>query len=215
MLKLRLGSAADLAWAQETVVERHYLKQRVDPRARPWAYVLEHDGRRAGLVMVGIPHATKNRGWWGYPGLPTQWQVVDLNRIWIDPAYQAGGHYCQPGIVPGFTDRRGKFRSTLISELVIPAVLARIQQDWVSLWPPVYPDQPYHVELVVSYHDPAVHKGTIYRAAGAEPMYTKDGKPAPGSSGKFGWCWRLPAPAWTWNEIEILRPRTMRLPLEV
>jgi hypothetical protein len=43
-------------------------------------------------------------------------------------------------------------------------------------------------------------------------MNTK-GQPRPGPSGKFGWCWPLPEPGWSWDEIEILQPRTMRLVL--
>ena len=37
--------------------------------------------------------------------------------------------------------------------------------------------------------------------------------PIPGPSGKFGWAWRLPEPAWSWSEIEIARPRNLRLEL--
>jgi hypothetical protein len=41
----------------------------------------------------------------------------------------------------------------------------------------------------------------------------KNKLPIPGPSGKFGWCWRLPEPAWEWPEVEIRQPRTMRLEL--
>lgn len=214
-LTISLGNKTDLRWAQQVVTEHHYLHQPVHNQARPMVYVLKHDGRRLGLIMVGLPHATRNRGWWGYEGLPTQWQVVDLCRIWLSPEIQAGGALAQLGIVPGFTDRKGVFRPT-VATWFIHQVLARVQRDRVSLWPPVYLERPYHIRLVISYHDPALHKGTIYKAAGAEPMYTDDdGNPKPGPSGKFGWCWRLPEPAWEWNQIEIARPRTLRLALEV
>ena len=80
------------------------------------------------------------------------------------------------------------------------------------MWPPVYLEDPYHIELAIAYHDPKFHKGAIYRLSGAEPMYVdKEGKAMPGSSGKFGWCWKLPVPDWDWQEIEILRPRTLRM----
>lgn len=144
MLSIKLGDKSGLAWAQEMVVEHHYLHRRVDNRARPMAYVVYHGSRRVGLVMAGIPHATRCRGWWGYPGLPTQWQVVDLNRIWLDPVVQTGGDLARPGLVPGFTDRKGVFRPTVAS-WVIGQVLGRIQKDRVSLWPPVFPFQsPFH-----------------------------------------------------------------------
>jgi len=209
-LTIRLGDRADLEWAQTTVANYHYLRQRVHRQARPWAYVVELHGQRMGLVMVALPHATRCRGWWGYPGLPTQWQVLDLSRIWLNPDIQRGGQWCYAGIVPGFHDRRGNWQPAAAT-WAIREVLGRVQQDWVSLNPPVYVAQPYHVRLVISYHDPAHHAGTIYRQANALPMYTRGNAPIPGSSGKFGWCWRLPAPAWSWEHIPIIRPRTLKM----
>jgi hypothetical protein len=211
MLTIDAGNPADLAWAQQTVIDHHYLHKPVHPAARPMVYVIRHGRERLGLVMAGLPHATVFNGWWGKPGLPTQWQVMDLNRIWLDPRIQKGGQLCRPEIVPGFTDRHGLWRPTAAS-WAIGEVLARIQHDRVSLWPPVYPDQPYHIVLVVSYHDPAHHKGGIYRASGAAPMKVGgDGRHLPNPSGKYGWVWRLPEPGWSWQDIVIERPRTFRL----
>lgn len=222
-LTLTLADATDLAWAQATVTAAHYLRAPVDPRARPMAYIIRDAsqttpaaarGVRIGLVMLGIPHATRCGGWWGYEGLPTQWQVVDLARIWLSAYYQRGdmGIYAQPGIVPGYTDRHGTFRPT-VATWAIGEVLARVQADRVRLWPPVYVDQPYHIELAISYSDPKFHKGTIYRHAGALPMYTdaSSSAPIPGPSGKYGWAWRLPAPQWTWQDLDRIKPRTLRL----
>lgn len=212
-LTIRLGTKADLLWAQETVTQHHYLHQPASSYARPMAYIIEYGRERLGCIVAGLPHATRNRGWWGYPGLPTQWQVLDLCRIWLSPRLQLGGDLVGPDILHGFYDRRRVFRPTVAS-WAIKEVFGRIQQDWISLWPPVYPEQPYHIRLVISYHDPAFHKGTLYRAMGWEPMYRdEDGEPIPADSGKFGWCWRLPEPDWTWDEIKISRPRTMRLPM--
>lgn len=212
-LSLRLGTKSDLRWAQATVAAHHYLHQRVNNLARPMTYVVELSGRRLGLVMVSNPHAPMNGGWYGYPGQITQWQVVDLCRIWFDPAIQLGGELARPGLVPGFTDRKGIFRPTVAS-WAIPQVLARVQADRVSLYPPVYPAEPYHIRLVISYCDPAYHKGLIYRLTGARPMYTDEqGQPKLGPNGKYGWCWPLPEPEWAWFQIPIRRPRTMRLPV--
>lgn len=219
-LTLTLGDAADLAWAQRTVTTSHYLRSPVDPRARPMCYVIRDarppvtvaQGIPVGLVMLGIPHAARCRGWWGYPDTITQWQVVDMCRIYIHPYYQRGksGIYAQPGIVPGYTDRRGTFRPT-VATWAIGEVLSRVQADRVRLWPPVYPSEPYHIELAISYSDPKFHRGTIYKLAGAQPMYTRNGQPAPGPSGKFGWAWKLPEPAWEWGELEGIRSRTLRM----
>ncbi len=63
-----------------------------------------------------------------------------------------------------------------------------------------------------TYSDPKYHKGTIYRHAGAPPMYTDPtGAPIPGPSGKYGWAWRLPCPQWGWQDLTDIAPRTMRL----
>jgi hypothetical protein len=199
-----------MVWAQATVRVKHYLQQPVDPRARPMVYLIEWKQMRVGLIMLGIPHATRCGGWWGYRGnLPTQWQVVDLCRIWIDPDFQRGGCMCHAANVPGYVDRRGTFRPTTAT-WAITEVLARVQRDRVRLWPPVFPTQPYHIQLAISYSDPRFHRGTIYRLAGAEPMYSRHGQPVPGPAGKYGWCWRLPQPTWNWGELDGIRSRTMR-----
>lgn len=210
-LTITLGDQADLAWAQKTVTRSHYLHQAVDQRARPMVYTVVWKEMRIGLVILGIPHATRCGGWWGYPGLPTQWQVVDLCRIWIDSDFQKGGAMCTPEHVPGYVDRKGAFRSTTAT-WAIAEVLRRVQADRVRRWPPVYPDQPYHIRLAISYHDPYFHRGTIYRQAGAVPM-TIDGQgnPASGASGKVGWCWPLPEPDWTWDELIGIKSRTFRM----
>jgi hypothetical protein len=210
-LSIHLGDRSDLSWAQSTVSQHHYLHAPVDPRARPMVYVVRHAGRRVGLVMLGIPHATRCGGWWGYPGLPTQWQVADLCRIWLDPVIQLGGQLCQPDQVPGFTDRRGVFRPT-VATWAIAEVLSRVQRDRVALWPPVYPNEPYQILLAISYSDPRFHRGSIYPLSGAVPMYTNQrGEPVPGSSGKYGWCWRLPEPTWTWADLDGIQSRTLRM----
>lgn len=217
-LTIGLANKEEEAWARETAVLGHYLHSLPSSRCQPMTYAVrfgdEEDGyadEPLGFVMAGLPHSTKNKGWWGYQGLPTQYQVADLNRIWLSPRIQKGGDLCTPDNVPGFIGWRGRWWPAAGSWL-IAEILGRIQRDRIAMKPPVYLDKPYHVRLVISYSDPAHHKGTIYKVAGATPMYTdKEGNPLPNASGKFGWCWRLPEPAWTWQELEILRPRTMRL----
>lgn len=212
-LTIRLGNKSDVAWAQAIVTEHHYLHQPVNNQARPMVYLVDYQGERLGLVMAGGPHATCNKGWYGYPGLITKWQVLDLNRIWLSPRIQKGGDLCKPDICPGFIGWRGKWWPSVAS-WAIEEVLSRVQRDRVSLWPPVFIEEPYHIRLVISYHDPKYHTGAIYRWTGAEPMYVDEQQqPIPGPSGKYGWCWRLPEPEWSWWQIPILQPRTMRLPL--
>jgi hypothetical protein len=212
-LTMELADKRQMEWAQNTVAAHHYLHAKVDPRARPMAYILRKGDYVLGTVMLGIPHATRCAGWWGYPGLPTQWQVVDLCRIWLHPDVQRGGHWCDPAHVPGYVDRKGIWRPTVAS-WAIAEVLGRVQADRVRLWPPVYPAQPYHIELAISYHDPQYHKGTIYRESKASPMYVREGQPVTGPSGKYGWAWKLNKAEWTWQELTNIKPRTMRMELQ-
>lgn len=208
---MELANSSQLETAQNLVVQHHYLHSRVDPRARPMAYLIHCGDHLAGTVMLGIPHATKCAGWWGYSGLPTQWQVVDLNRIWLHPDVQRGGRFCEPDLVPGFVDRRGVWQPAVAS-WAISEVLNRVQADRVRLWPPVLLSKPYQILLAISYHDPRYHRGTIYKVSNAEPMYLgPDRQPVPGPSGKYGWAWRLPSPAWAWYDLNGIKPRTMRL----
>lgn len=210
-LRVVLGYDDDFEWAQDTVKQHHYLHQYVLYKQRPMLYVIKHVlGHRLGLMMLGIPHATRCRGWWGYKGLITQWQVLDLCRVWLDPWIQTDGLWCVPGSVPGYTDRKGMFRSTAAT-WAIGEVLDMVQRDRIRRWPPVLLDQPYHIRLVISYHDPCFHRGTIYREAKATPMYTSDGQPVPGPSGKYGWCWPLAQPDWHWQDLVGIKPRTIRM----
>lgn len=222
-LHISLANKYEMKWAEGTSILRHYLQQKVHPRARPHGYVVKFRDNRIGMIIVANPHATKCGGWWRSGTardsedelhLPTKWQVVDLCRIWLSPLVQKGGCWSGPDYAPGFTDRKGEWQPTVAS-WAISSVLDRVQEDRISFWPPVYPEQPYHIRLVISYHDPIYHSGTIYKVSGAEPMYTdEDGQPRPGPSGKYGWCWRLPEPDWEYQDIYIRRPRTLRLPLE-
>ncbi|MCB0190602.1 MAG: hypothetical protein KDJ65_01515 [Anaerolineae bacterium] len=211
-ISIELGDKQDLEWAQETVEQYHYLHRRANCRSRLMVYIVRHRDRSPlGLIMVGLPHATKCRGWWGYPGYPTQWQVLDLCRIYLSPIVQFGGALAKPGLVPGFIDRNDVFRPTVAS-WAIEEVLNKVGRDWVSYSPPVFLDQPYHIRIVISYHDPAYHSGSIYRYAGAQAVYTdKEGSPLPGPSGKYCWAWHLPRPSWEWHQIKILRSRNIRM----
>lgn len=214
-LVIDLARPGDEAWAKGMVLEQHYRHKLPSAQGRPMTYIVWLEDERVGLVMVGAPHANLNRKWWGYPGQPTQWQVADLSRIWLSPRIQKGGDLCRPDLIPGFIGWRGKWWPAAGSWL-IRQILGRIQQDRVSFLPPVFLEQPYHTLLVISYSDPEHHRGTIYKAAGAVPMYADvDGNTLLNSSGKYGWCWPLEQPSWTWRDIEIERPRTPYLALNL
>jgi hypothetical protein len=192
MLKftLRWMDKSDLARAQLLVAEKHYLHAPVDARCSPQGYLVYLDegfqvGSQVlspfvGVLIFGRPEATKCQDWYG--GVEemqrgecevTRWQVLNLARVWFSPAVQPGGLNYSPKYLPGYTDRKGQFRSTFAST-VITAALERIGYDYLLSRPPVFLDEPYNISWVLSYCDTNVHKGTLYRASGFE-FYRENG----------------------------------------
>lgn len=184
-LTLEVADRQGLAWAQRIVSEQHNLRSPVDPRSRPMAYLVHHQAswgadaaagpRCVGIVIVGRPEATCcYRGGLTY-GSPAdvaagraqfdRWEVLNISRVWLHPIVQRGGTYHTPDELPGFTDRRGEFRSTLAST-VLDNVLHRLNLDYLRAHPPVDCAEPYAIRAVLSYCDTRLHRGTIYRAAG-------------------------------------------------
>ena len=164
-------------WAQRTVALHHYLRKRVDPRSRPFTYTVHISGREmpVGCLIFGRPEASRC-----YDGNLTygsqadvqreracfdRWAVLNLARVWLDPAVQPGGALYSSEHLPGYVDRRGVWRSTLASSAIREA-LAFVGYDYLKAHPPVDCAFPYQIEAVLSYCDLSKHKGTIYRAAG-------------------------------------------------
>lgn len=159
-------------WLNEMAEAHHYMHQKVHQKAHPfgWAVLVDGqmcqpDGRPTGFIIFASVHFTRLTGEFGYPGLPTKWQVLLLSRLWLHPETQAGGRLYSPEFLPGFTDRKGAFRSTLASE-VIKLALSRVQRRWLEIHPPVFPDEPYHILKVISYANTRLFEGGIYHAAG-------------------------------------------------
>jgi hypothetical protein len=96
------------------------------------------------------PQHHQHRKLFGYEGLPTSWQVLDLARVWVHPSLQ----------------RKENGHSLCIFSQMVGKVLRRVQRDWLDHHPPRYPDQPYHIEVVISYCDLDHHDGKAYRASG-------------------------------------------------
>lgn len=185
---------AGMDWAQQRVTTDHYLHAPVDPRSRPLAYIAHHHAswgaaaaagpRAIAVLMFGRPESTRC-----YVGGLTygseadvragrarfdRWEVLNLARVWVHPRFQAGGLYCHPDEgLPGFTDRRGIWRSTLASHLIAQA-LARVNYDYLAAHPPVDCAELYQIRVVLSYCDRRLHRGTIYRAAGFELARTNE-----------------------------------------
>jgi len=184
-----------LRWAQDTVWRYHYRHAPVDARSSPqaWAVRLGPAGC-VGCLIVNRPEATRNYPWYGSladvasgRAQRSYWQVLNLARVWLSPAVQPGGDYHRPYWLPGYTDRRGVFRSTLASA-AIGLLAARVGAEYLTQRPPVFPDEPYEIRDLLSYCDPTHHKGTIYRASGFALART---------NGRGLQTWRLPLPPLT------------------
>ena len=141
----------DLKWAQQLVTEHHYLHRPIHPRSLPFAYAIKLDGVVIGTIIMATIHYTKKKGLFGYESLPTKWQVLQIARLWIDPQHQG---------------RQSNGHSNNIASCAIAKMLKRVNSDWLEHHPPKHLDQPFNIELILSYADKGVgHQGTIYRAA--------------------------------------------------
>jgi hypothetical protein len=179
MIHLRIADRAGFAWCQHQVTQHHYLHAPVDSRCSPLAYLIELEDIDfpVGCLIVGRPESTRcYDGKLTYGSLAdvrtgrcaySRWEVLNLARVWLSPRVQRGGDLFETGYVPLFVDRRNVARSTLASDS-IRLLLGRVNYDYLRARPPVYPDEPYQVRVLMSYCDTRLHKGTIYQAAGFE-----------------------------------------------
>jgi hypothetical protein len=157
-------------WLNDMATEHHYMHRPIHQKSVPFGWAVKingeevrPDGRPVGFIIFATIHYTKLGGEFGYPGLPTKWQVLSLARLWLHPDCQRGGQLCTPENIPGFVDRFGEFRSTLATH-VIDAALGVVQGRWLQVHPPRFIDQPYHILKIISYADTRYHTGKIYRA---------------------------------------------------
>lgn len=164
---------------RDHVEKYHYLHKWPDPRSLPFAYrvlvdgrLFAEDGRLYGLLVLKKLQHHKQRGLFGYGDMPTAWQVLDLARVWIHPSLQrrqTNGHALA-------------IFSRAVSRLWQPAGkpdarMNRLQADWLDHHPPVFPNLPYHIRILVSYCQLEHHDGTGYRAAGLRSIgLTNDGE---------------------------------------
>jgi hypothetical protein len=146
----------DSVIVRSVIETHHYLHRYPDPRSLPFAYRLirEHqtiapDGRPWGVVIFKKPQHHKQVGLFGYPGLITSWQVLDLARVWVHPDLQI----------------RHEIHAACVFSQMVGLALRRVQWDWLKHHPPVFPNLPYHIRLIISYCDLNHHEGTAYRAS--------------------------------------------------
>jgi hypothetical protein len=186
VIRVILAPTQEAHWAQRQVAAHHYLRAAVDVRSRPLVYLVQalefwssttphHRTFTVGCLIFGRPEATRC-----YVGGLTygsqadvaadrarfdRWEVLNLARVWLDPCVQPGGALYRPDVLPGFTDRRGAWRSTLASA-AIGQVLQQVRRDYLLAHPPCFLEEPYQLRACLSYCDTRLHRGTIYRASG-------------------------------------------------
>lgn len=136
-------------WLNHMAEAHHYMHRPIHQKACPFGWAVEFDGRLyqndgmpSGFIIFASVHFTKLKGEFGYPGLPTKWQVLLLSRLWLHDDLPRNSETC-----------------------TIAKALRLVQQRWVEVHPPRFVDEPYHILKVISYADTRYHQGTIYRAA--------------------------------------------------
>jgi hypothetical protein len=172
-VSLALADDRQTDWCQRLVTAQHYLRAPVDPRCSVLAYLVLLAGRRVGCLIFGRPEATGVGDWYGSPEDKiagrcrlSRWEVLNLARLYIRPELQDGGPWCRSGIVPGFIDRHGCWRSSLATTVIGMAIQC-VVSDYLLCYSPVFLDQPYQLVDLLSYCDPKQgHQGAVYRHAG-------------------------------------------------
>lgn len=184
---------------RQTIEQHHYLHRFPDARSLPFGYRLvvngsqfAADGRPHGIVIMKKLQHLKQRNLFGYEGLPTAWQVLDLARVWVHPEWQR---------------RDDSGHALCMFSRMVSRVMKRVQRDWLEHHPPRFPELPYHIELIISYCELQHHEGTGYRASN----FKAAGKTSDGT--KELYLYRLPAPRWKWKLADV--PSPVQLPLLV
>lgn len=198
----------------------HYMHRCVHPKSCPFGWslnwqgnTLRPDGRPNAFIIYASIHYTRLKNQFGYEGLPTRWQVLSLARLWIHPDFQASGKLYDSNILPGFTDRKGVFRSTLATE-IMRLSLEQVQRRWIEVHPPRFPDQPYHIRKIISYADTEFFSGSIYRAFGfkeigrtiSQKRHKGSRGPGMGEHELICFVYDLPEPSWSYEPIQLEMP---------
>lgn len=161
-LRLHLATTpTELEWAQRQCEQFHYLRQRVHPRARPIAYLvlyLDEQGveQRAGCLVFGRMQSSRCKNWYGnladvqsgWARL-TQWELLTLMRVWLDPRLQRGGVWYTPNAA-----------TQMIGE-----ALRRVGYEYLLIHPPANLSQPWQVREIISYCHSDRFLCTLYLAS--------------------------------------------------
>lgn len=90
-IKGRIGLVqAERKWLNEMAAKYRYMHKAPSARSCTFGWAVTWDGKPIndqgdpyGFVIYALIHYTKLQGEFGYPGLPTNWQVLNLARLWL------------------------------------------------------------------------------------------------------------------------------------
>lgn len=177
-------------WLNDQAAKYHYMHRRIHPRAVPFGWAVtfdgelqQADGAPSGFIIFASIHYVRLRNEFGYPGLPTKWQVLSLARLWLHDSLPCNSETC-----------------------VIAKALRLVQRRWLEVHPPRFPNDPYQIRKIISYADTRFHTGTIYRAANFREVgrvvsqRRHVNSRGPGFDGDELICfvYDLQEPGWTW-----------------
>ncbi len=170
----------------------HYMKREIHDRATPFGWGVEFDGnsfmpdgKPCGFIIFSSIHYTKLKEEFGYPGLPTKWQVLSLSRLWLHDQLPHNSE-----------------------TVTIAKAIKVVQRRWIEVHPPRFPTEPYHIRKIISYADTRYHRGTIYRAANfRETAVVRSAKRHKNSRGEgmegallIRFIYDMKQPRWTYEE---------------
>ena len=122
-------------WLNTLATQYHYMHRPIHPRACPFGWGVEFDGelfqldgKPSGFIIFASIHFTRLTGEFGYPGLPTKWQVLSLARLWLHDNLPRNSETC-----------------------TIAKALKLVQRRWLEVHPPKFLDEPYHIRKIISY----------------------------------------------------------------
>ena len=172
-LGLRMLGPIEQHFVEGAISRFHYLGKYPDPRCMTFAYSVTLHDEWIGCLTFGRPQAGRLfKGPLTYGSIEDikngraeycRWEILNLSRVWFSPSVRRG-ETSQIGVLPGFVDRKGEWRSSLASTAIREAI-KRIRVDYLLMYPPVF-FRKYNIRVVLSYCDTRLHKGTIYRSAG-------------------------------------------------
>jgi hypothetical protein len=170
----------------------HYMHRPVHYRAVPFGWqvafdgeIYHADGTPNGFIIFASIHYTRLRNEFGYPGLPTKWQVLSLARLWLHDDLPRNSE-----------------------TVVIAKALRLVQHRWLDVHPPRFLNEPYHIRKVISYSDTRYHLGTIYRAANfrevarvkSQKRHKNSRGPGMDNAELICFIYDLPEPRWQFTE---------------